>query len=148
LQPAAGTGSPPRKRLTAIRNDCRALVSEIKVESITGGLGVSDRCIQQRPDQIKKMITGIFKGMAHARANRQESIELVMSKWRLEREVAEKAFDLVLRTWSENGLASDQALQIGIEESLKVSSSKQTVPLSRVADFSFARDAYREIKGK
>ena len=94
------------------------------------------------------MITGIFKGMAHARTNRQESIELVMSKWRLEREVAEKAFDLVLHTWSENGLASDQALQIGIEESLKVSSSKQTVPLSRVADFSFARDAYREIKGK
>jgi hypothetical protein len=86
--------------------------------------------------------------MAHARANRQESIELVMSKWRLEREVAGKAFDLVLRTWSENGLASEQALQIGIEESLKVSSSKQTVPLSRIADFSFARDAYREITGK
>jgi len=116
LQPAAGTGSPPRKRLTARRNDCRALVSEIKVESITGGLGVSDRWIQQRPDQIKKVITGIFKGMAHARANRQESIELVMSKWKLEREVAEKAFDLVLRTWSENGLASDQGLQIGIEK--------------------------------
>jgi NitT/TauT family transport system substrate-binding protein len=118
------------------------------LESITGGLGVSDRWIQQGPDQIKKVITGIFRGMAHARANQQESIELVMSKWRLEREVAEKAFDLVLRTWSENGLASEQALQIGIEESLKVSSSKQTVPLSRIADFSFARDAYREITGK
>jgi NitT/TauT family transport system substrate-binding protein len=119
------------------------------LESITGGLGVSDRWIQQRPDQIKKMITGVFKGMAHARAYRQDSIALVMSKWKLERDVAEKAFDLVLRTWSENGLASDQALQVGIEESLKVSSSKQAaVPLSRVADFSFARDAYRELKGK
>ena len=118
------------------------------LESITGGLGVSDRWIQQRPDQIKRMITGVFKGMAHARAYRQDSIALVMSKWKLERDVAEKAFDLVLRTWSENGLLSDQALQIGIEESLKVSSSKQVVPLSRVADFSFARDAYRELKGK
>jgi NitT/TauT family transport system substrate-binding protein len=118
------------------------------LESITGGLGVSERWIQQRPDQIKKMITGIFKGMAHARAYRQESIGLVMSKWKLERDIAEKAFDLVLRTWAENGLASEQALQIGIEESLKFSSSKQIVPLSRVADFSFARDAYRELKGK
>lgn len=38
------------------------------LESITGALGVSERWIQQRPDQIKKMITAIFKGMAHARA--------------------------------------------------------------------------------
>ena len=51
-------------------------------------------------------------------------------------------------TWSENGLASEQALQIGIEESLKVHSSKQAVPLSRIADFSFAGDAYRDITAK
>src|SRR5919198_1307168 len=30
------------------------------LESINGGLGVSERWIQQRPDQIKKMITGVF----------------------------------------------------------------------------------------
>ena len=118
------------------------------LESITGGVGVSDRWIQQRPDQIKKMIVGVFKGMAYARGHRQESIGLVMSKWKLERDIAEKAFDLMLRTWSENGLASDQAVQIGIEESLKVSSSKQVVPVTRVVDFSFARDVYRELKGK
>jgi hypothetical protein len=31
---------------------------------------------------------------------------------------------------------------------LKVSNSKQTVPLSRVADFTIAREVYRELKGK
>ena len=124
-----------------------AFMGEV-LESITGGVGVSDRWIQQRPDQIKKMIVGVFKGMAYARGHRQESIGLVMSKWKLERDIGEKAFDLMLRTWSENGLASDQAVQIGIEESLKVSSSKQVVPVTRVVDFSFARDVYRELKGK
>jgi NitT/TauT family transport system substrate-binding protein len=124
-----------------------AFMGEV-LESITGGVGVSDRWIQQRPDQIKKMIVGVFKGMAYARGHRQESIGLVLSKWKLERDIAEKAFDLMLRTWSENGLASDQAVQIGIEESLKVSSSKQVVPVTRVVDFSFARDVYRKLKGK
>jgi NitT/TauT family transport system substrate-binding protein len=118
------------------------------LESINGGLGVSERWIQQRPDQIKKMITGVFRGMAYSRMHRPESIALVMSKWKMERDVAEKAFDLMLSTWSENGTASDQAVQTGIEESLKVSSSKQSVPLSRVIDFSFVRDAYRELKAK
>jgi ABC-type nitrate/sulfonate/bicarbonate transport system substrate-binding protein len=118
------------------------------LESINGGLGVSERWIQQRPDQIKKMITGVFRGMAYTRAHRPEAIALVMSKWKMERDVAEKAFDLMLKTWSYNGQASEQALQNGIEESLKISSSKQSVPLSRVADFSFVRDVYRELKPK
>jgi NitT/TauT family transport system substrate-binding protein len=118
------------------------------LESISGGLGVSERWIQQRPDQIKRMISGIFRGMAHARAHRQESIGLVMSKWKMERDVAEKALDLMMKTWSDNGQASDQALQAGIEESLKVSSNKQTVALSRVADFNFVREVYRELREK
>jgi ABC-type nitrate/sulfonate/bicarbonate transport system substrate-binding protein len=124
-----------------------AFMGEI-LESISGGLGVSERWIQQRRDQIRKIITGVFRGMAYARAHRPESIGLVMSRWKMERDVAEKAFELMLKTWSENGLASDQALQVGIEESLKVSSSKQSVPVSRVAEFSFVRDVYRELKGK
>jgi NitT/TauT family transport system substrate-binding protein len=124
-----------------------AFMGEI-LESINGGIGVADRWIQQRPDQIKKMITAVFLGMAHARTHRQEAIALVMYKWKLERDIAEKAFDLMLKTWSENGLASDQAVQLGIDESLKVSASKQSVPLSRVVDFGMAREVFRELKAK
>jgi NitT/TauT family transport system substrate-binding protein len=118
------------------------------LESINGGLGVSERWIQQKPEQIKKMIMGVFRGMAYARTHRPESIALVMSKWKMERDVAEKAFDLMLRTWSDNGQASEQAVQVGIDESLKVSSSKQSVALSKVIDFTFVRDVYPELKTK
>jgi ABC-type nitrate/sulfonate/bicarbonate transport system substrate-binding protein len=118
------------------------------LESINGGFGVSERWLQQRPDQIRKMIAVAFRGMSHARTQRQESIALIMSKWKLEREIAEKAFDSTIKTWAENGIASDQALQAGIEESLKVSNSKQSVPISRVADFAIAREVYRELKAK
>src|SRR5690242_21111400 len=51
------------------------------LESINGGYGVSDRWLQQRPDQIKKMIAVAFRGMAQARAQRQDSIGLIMAKW-------------------------------------------------------------------
>jgi NitT/TauT family transport system substrate-binding protein len=118
------------------------------LESISGGLGVSDRWIQQRPDQIKKMIAGVFKGMAHARAHRQESISLVMTRWKLERDIAEKTLDVTVKTWSDSGVASDQAVLLGIQESLKVSSQKQEVALSRVAEFSLVREVVRELKSK
>jgi ABC-type nitrate/sulfonate/bicarbonate transport system substrate-binding protein len=118
------------------------------LESINGGYGVSDRWLQQRPDQIKKMIAVAFKGMAYARAQRQESISLIMAKWKMEREVAEKAFDMMVKTWTESGVASDQALQEGIEESLRVTKAKQAVPIFQVADFRLAREVYRELKTK
>jgi len=118
------------------------------LESINGGFGVSERWLQQRPDQIKKMIGVAFRGMVHARAQRQDSVALIMAKWKLEREVAEKAFDMMIKTWTDSGVASDQALQAGIDESLKISNTKQQVPISRVADFTLAREVYREMKLK
>ena len=118
------------------------------LESINGGYGVSDRWLQQRPDQVKNMIAVAFKGMAHARAQRQDSISLIMAKWKLERDVAEKAFDMMVKTWTDSGVASDQALQEGIEESLRVTKAKQSVPISQVADFKLAREVYRELKSK
>jgi NitT/TauT family transport system substrate-binding protein len=119
-----------------------------QLESISGGLGVSDRWLQQRPDQIKKMITAVFRAMAYTRAHRAEAIGLIAARWKLDRDIAEQAFDLMLKTWSDNGLATDQAVKESIEESLKVLSNKQSVPVSQVVDFSLAREAYRELKGK
>jgi hypothetical protein len=39
-------------------------------------------------------------------------------------------------------------VQAAIEESLKLSGMKQQVPVSRVVEFSLARQAYRELKAK
>lgn len=118
------------------------------LESINGGYGVSERWLQQRPDQIKKMIAVAYRGMAHARAQRQDSIALIMSKWKMERDVAEKAFEMMVKTWADTGVVSDRALQEGIEESLRVTKAKQAVPISQVADFKLAREVYQELKAR
>lgn len=118
------------------------------LESINGGFGVSDRWLRDRPDQIKKMIAVAFRGMAYARAQRAESVSLIMRKWKMERDVAEKAFELMVKTWTDTGVASDQALQEGIEESLRVTKTNKTVPVTQVADFTLAREVYREMKNK
>ena len=63
----------------------------------------------------------------------------------MERDVAEKAYDMMIKTWADSGVASDAALAAGIEESLKVTNAKQSVPISRVADFTLAREVYRDL---
>jgi ABC-type nitrate/sulfonate/bicarbonate transport system substrate-binding protein len=118
------------------------------LESLSGGLSVSERWIQQRPDQIKKVVTATLRAMDNARARRADAVGLIAARWKIERDVADKAFDLVLKTWSDNGLVTEQAVQAGIDESLRLAASKQQVPISRVVDFSFAREANRELKAK
>jgi hypothetical protein len=86
--------------------------------------------------------------MVQARAQRAETIGLIAARFKIERDVAEKAFDLVLKTWSDDGLVTDQAVQAAIDESLRLAGSKQQVPVSRVVDFGFAREAKREQKTK
>jgi hypothetical protein len=55
---------------------------------------------------------------------------------------------MMIKTWADTGIASDQALQAGIDESLKISNTKQPVPISRVADFTLAREVYHEMNAK
>ena len=118
------------------------------LQSINGGYGVSDRWLQQRPDQVRKMIAVAFRGMAWARTQRQDSVALIMSMWKLERDIADKAFDMMIKTWTDTGVSSDATLQEGIDESLKVTNARRSVPLSQVADFALAREVYRELKAK
>ena len=55
---------------------------------------------------------------------------------------------MMIKTWTETGVSSDAALQAGIEETVKISNSKQSVAPSRVADFTLAREVYRELQSR
>jgi ABC-type nitrate/sulfonate/bicarbonate transport system substrate-binding protein len=119
------------------------------VEAVSGGMGVSTRMIQERPGQIKRMIRALLKGIAYAKANRQEMIGLLMSKWRLERERATETWDLTARTLEDDGTASDSAVLVSIQAAQEMLKAKKKIPISQVVDFSIARQAYEELsKGK
>ena len=75
------------------------------LEAISGGLGVSQRMIKERPEQIKRMIKALMKGMAYGKDHREEMISLLMTKWRLDREHASRTWDLTGRMWAEWGIA-------------------------------------------
>ncbi len=118
------------------------------LESVSGGIGVSENWIRERPEQIRKMIKAVFKAMAYAKDRRQEMISLVMSRWKLERDIADKVFDLTVRTWSEQGVVPDSSVLLSIQENLAISREQKEVPISQVVDFRLARQVFRELMKK
>lgn len=112
------------------------------MELSTPGLGTTDRIVKQKPDQVKRVVRAVVKAMLFMRKNREESIRIMMSWLALNRDVAEKSYDMALDSFSEDGSPSRKGLMTSIE----LSGAKEEVPLSKVFDFSFLQEVHNELK--
>ena len=112
------------------------------MELSTPGLGTTDRIIKQKPDQVKRVVRAVVKAMLFIRKNREESIRIMMSWLSLNRDVAEKSYDMALDSFSEDGSPSRKGLMTSIE----LAGIKEEIPLSKVFDFSFLQEVHSELK--
>jgi ABC-type nitrate/sulfonate/bicarbonate transport system substrate-binding protein len=109
------------------------------------GLATRDETIQKNPKQVSGVVRAVFRAMAFASANREETVQMLINWLRLDREVATRSYELGKRSWSDGGIVSDAAVQTLIDQSLLELKSKDPVPLDRVRNWSFAEQARREL---
>jgi ABC-type nitrate/sulfonate/bicarbonate transport system substrate-binding protein len=91
------------------------------------------------------MIRAVFRAMAFASANREETTQILINWLKLDREVAARSYDLGKRSWSEGGVVSDAAVQTLVDQSMLELQSKNPVPLDKVRNWSFAEQARRDL---
>ena len=60
-------------------------------------------------------------------------------------ELAGRAFDDAVSTWSDSGIAPEAGLQIDLEEVKAQSGSREDIPLGRVVDYAPLREAARDL---
>ncbi len=116
-----------------------------RLEFPLAGLAVRDETIQKNPKQVLGIVRAVFRAMAFAGANSEETTQLLMNWLKLDREVAAKSYELGKRSWSDGGVVSDAAVQTLIDQSLLELKSKDPVPLDKVRNWSFAEQARREL---
>lgn len=116
-----------------------------RLELPLAGLAVRDETIQKNPKQVYSVIKAVFRAMAFAGANREETIQMLGNWLRLDREVAAKSYELGKRSWADGGVVSDAAVQTLVDQSLLELKSKTPIPLDKVRNWSFAEQARREL---
>lgn len=112
------------------------------MELSTPGLGTTDRIVKQKPDQVRRVVRAVVKAMLFMRKNREESVRIIMSWLSLNRDVAEKSYDMALDSFSEDGSPSRKGLMTSIE----LAGIKEDVPLTKVFDFTFLQEIHSELK--
>ena len=107
------------------------------------GWTVHDERIRERPDEIKKIIAAILRGVAYTRARRQEVLPLLQEFVGLENlEVAGKAYEVVKDMWPSDGLTSEQ----GLRNAIAANEIPASVPHEQLVQWSLLKETLAMLR--
>ena len=109
------------------------------------GLVTSVKKIQDKPDEIKRVIRAGIKANRYIRSNRDGTLQFLMEWLKLNREVATATYDGVVKVYDDDINVCEKGLRLVIDETKKTMKVTRDVPLSDIADLSILREAQREL---
>jgi ABC-type nitrate/sulfonate/bicarbonate transport system substrate-binding protein len=114
------------------------------------GLVTGVKKIQEKPDEIKRVIKAGIKANRYIRDNRDGTIQFIMEWLKVNKDVATTTYDGVVKVYNEDPAICEKGLRVMIEERKQTLKITRDVSLSEVADLSLLREAQRElgIKGQ
>jgi NitT/TauT family transport system substrate-binding protein len=133
------------ENILAERGGASRLAESAKIiEMPLAGLVVTQNKIETNRNQVKRIVKATLRGLMLVHQNRQEAIDIATAWMRLDPEFAAAGYDATLPAYSLDGFASDQGLRTMLEIVTKGKMSEFSS--SRLADFSFLREALAELK--
>lgn len=114
-----------------------------------GGLAVHMDKIREKPDEIVKMIKALFKSADYIRNRKGDILSFMEKSWGIkDAEVREGIYQDLAGLYSRTGIAPDETMKNVIRLVQEARKSGGSVAISDVADWSFARRANEDLKGR
>lgn len=109
------------------------------------GLIAHTRKIKERPDEIRRVIRAGIKANRYIRAERDGTIDVLMSSFRLDKESSGALYSSLVKGFSEDGNLPEDGLRRLIEDTKSATKVDREVAFSEVADLGILREAQREL---
>jgi len=109
------------------------------------GLTASIKKIKEKPDEVKRVIRAGIKANRYMRANRDGTIPVLMSTYRIDKEVASAAYDSFIKGFNNDGSMPEDGFRRLLDDTKRLMKIDREVALSEVADLSILREAQREM---
>ena len=109
------------------------------------GLIAHTKKIKERPDEIRRVIRAGIKANRYMRSNRDGTIEVLISTYRLDKEAATALYNSFVKGFNDDGNLPEDGLRRLIEDTKTVTKGDREVAFSEVADLSMLREAQREL---
>jgi ABC-type nitrate/sulfonate/bicarbonate transport system substrate-binding protein len=112
------------------------------------GLVAALKKINDKPDEIKRVIRAGIKANRYIRSNRDGTIQFLTEWLKLNRESAAATYDSVVRVYNEDANVCDKGLRSIVDETKKTMKLNRDVPYNEIAELSILREAQRELGTK
>jgi NitT/TauT family transport system substrate-binding protein len=133
--------APPHD-LMLKRMNYPALAGPPEVGLPVAGMFTSDRLVRENPQLARRTIKALLRSHHYILENKQESIQILLKWLPQPPDIAEHSYETEMKTLSKDGQMTDTELNALIE---RLGDKKR--PLDEVRDFSFARQAMKELEG-
>jgi NitT/TauT family transport system substrate-binding protein len=109
------------------------------------GLVAGIKKIQEKPDEIKRVIKAGIKANRYIRGNRDGTIQFIAEWLKVKKDVATATYDGVVKVYDEEPNVCEKGLRVTIEERKQAPKITRDIPFNEVADLSLIREALREM---
>ena len=109
------------------------------------GLTVSMKKLKEKPDEIKRVIRAGIKANRYMRENRDGTIPMLMSTYKLDKEVASEAYDSFIKGFNLDGSMPEDGFRRLIDDTKRILKIDREVALNEVSDFAILREAQKEL---
>lgn len=140
----ASAFSPPY-HVKALKADMKSLGLAKDYTRAANGVGTSLKKVKDNKDQVRRFLRMLLKTNQWMKSHPKETIDFIMSEYKVDKETAASSYDLFIPTLSDNGQIEDEYIQEIIERWRLQSGAPTAVPLDRVRDFSIVKEAIREL---
>lgn len=136
--------SPPF-HMKALKAGMKALSGPKDFVRSPNGIATNVKKLKENKEQVKKILRMFLQTNRWIKSHPNETIDFLMSQYKLDRETAASSYDLYVPTLGDNGQIEDEYIQEIIDRWRQQTGSSATVPLDRTRDFSLVREVVGEL---
>jgi NitT/TauT family transport system substrate-binding protein len=109
------------------------------------GFAASTEKLDKQPQQVKKVLTGFLRSMDAFRKERNDAVEFIARRFRVEPSIAEESYRIVVQSLSDDGTISPEGLQEYVDAIKKEPGVRKQTTVADLVDFRILREAKREM---
>jgi NitT/TauT family transport system substrate-binding protein len=111
------------------------------------GISTLERRLKEKPEEAKKVLRALLKGMRQMKERRDEAVATAMEWLNLDRELAERSYDIMLPNYSLDGRIDPVSLQASLDQlnQRRGGSGKALTPAD-VTDYSLLEQVRKELR--
>ena len=102
---------PPFDGIMAKKGYKRLVSAADLLEYPQGGLATTEKKIKEKPAQAKRIIRAMIQALSLIREERERTVSYISTRWKIDQELAEQSYDVMVRSFSKDGSASAKSVQ-------------------------------------